>query len=315
MPVSPLPSLPPRIESMVRESLAIEQEDARSAGMLGFMSRSLIQATLPHSDPKTHCYVRTTGLVTLSIIGRPNVGIPYGSLPRTLLAWICTEAVRTKSRVLDLGRSQREFLTRLGLGTGGSYTRPLHNQAHRLFSSLITVEGKAGDDVVLDNTVIAKSARLFWNPRKPDQKSLWQSELELTRDFYEDVVSGPVPIDLRVLNQLRKAPLSMDIYTWVTYRQFLMHAKGQSMVKIPWQALQAQFGANYGSKALTADLTEEEREAKAIQATRHFKSNFLRRLNEVAIFYPALSSAVTETSTHFCMSATTLHLSHKKVVG
>ena len=31
--------------------------------------------------------------------------LPYGNLPRLLIAWLCTEAVRTQSRELVLGRS------------------------------------------------------------------------------------------------------------------------------------------------------------------------------------------------------------------
>jgi hypothetical protein len=85
-----------RISDILDESLAVEYEDAREAGALGFMARALVQATLPHLDPKTHYFERTNGLVTLSIVNRPQVGVPYGTLPRILMAWLCTEAVRTQ---------------------------------------------------------------------------------------------------------------------------------------------------------------------------------------------------------------------------
>ena len=38
--------------------------------------------------------------------------LPYGNLPRLLLAWVSTEAVRTQSRVLVLGKSLSEFTPR-----------------------------------------------------------------------------------------------------------------------------------------------------------------------------------------------------------
>ena len=41
--------------------------------------------------------------------------LPYGNLPRLLLAWVSTEAVRTQSRELVLGRSLSEFMRALGL--------------------------------------------------------------------------------------------------------------------------------------------------------------------------------------------------------
>lgn len=301
-------SLGPRIEGMIRDSLTIEFEDAKQSGMLGYMSRSLVQATLPHTDPKVSHYERTSGIVTLSITGRPSIGIPYGSLPRTLLAWICSESVRTQSRELDLGRSQTEFLQKMGLGTGGSYTRPLKDQATRLFSSLITVTSTNDNQVGLGNTVIAKNARLFWNARNPDERSLWDSVLTLTHDFYEDVTTAPVPIDLRVLHQLKKSPLSMDIYTWACYRQFLMKARGQGIVRIPWAALQAQFGSGYGQEALTRLHDEKERKAKEKQGLWNFKHNFVKRLNEVGIFYPELLEGISDCSKYLTMTSVKLHV-------
>ena len=66
--------------------------------------------------------------------------LPFGNLPRLLLAWVCTEAVRTQSRELVLGRSLSEFMRKLDVissDSGGSWgirTR-LKNQMDRLFSS------------------------------------------------------------------------------------------------------------------------------------------------------------------------------------
>ena len=38
----------------------------------------------------------------------PGNKLPFGNLPRLLLAWVSTEAVRTQSRELVLGRSGRQ---------------------------------------------------------------------------------------------------------------------------------------------------------------------------------------------------------------
>ena len=55
--------------------------------------------------------------------------LPFGNLPRLLLAWVCSEAVRTQSRDLVLGRSLYEFMHKLGLEdrSGG-----LHGERARL---------------------------------------------------------------------------------------------------------------------------------------------------------------------------------------
>ena len=61
--------------------------------------------------------------------------LPFGNLPRLLLAWLSTEAVRTQSRELVLGRSLSDFMRTLGVysSAGGVQTR-LRNQMNRLFS-------------------------------------------------------------------------------------------------------------------------------------------------------------------------------------
>ena len=41
--------------------------------------------------------------------------LPYGNLPRLLLAWVCTEAVQNQNRVLVLGKSLAKFMRELGM--------------------------------------------------------------------------------------------------------------------------------------------------------------------------------------------------------
>lgn len=65
-----------------------------------FMARQLVQATLPHSDPgNVPIWTRTNGRLTLAV--RPYYDRqqqlhlhPYGTVPRLLLFWLTTEAVR-----------------------------------------------------------------------------------------------------------------------------------------------------------------------------------------------------------------------------
>ncbi len=82
----------------------------------GFMMRLLALCTLPRTNPGTRDrYVRRNGPFALIMIAGGEIPkLPYGTLPRLLLAWCCTEAVRTQSRTLVLGRSLAEFMRQLG---------------------------------------------------------------------------------------------------------------------------------------------------------------------------------------------------------
>jgi len=299
-----------RLSDILDESLAVEYEDAREAGALGFMARALVQATLPHLDPKTHYFERTNGLVTLSIVNRPQVGVPYGTLPRILMAWLCTEAVRTQNPELLLGKSQADFMRKLQLATGGRDVARLKDQAHRLFSSMISLTGKRGDETGLENITIAKRAMLFWNPRNPDEESKWESSLTLTADFFEEVTSSPIPIDMRVLHALKQSAMAMDIYTWLTYRVFLLRVKNRGQVVIPWERLKAQFGSGYGSRPgpYATPEGQAERDRKAIS---HFRFSFERRLREVLVFYPEAKNAIDATGSGLTVRACELHIEHR----
>lgn len=304
-----------RINEIIKTSLALEYEDAKEAGLVGYMARCLVQATMPHTDPKASYFERTNGLVTLSIMGKPTVGLPYGSVPRSLLAWICTEAVRTKDPVLNLGRSQAEFLEKLNMHKDGRYTAALRNQAHRLFSSMISLTGEKGNDLGMENLLIARRAFLFWNPKRPEDRALWDSTLTLTGDFFTEVTNSPVPVRLDYLNALRQSPLAMDIYTWLVYRVFLLRAKGRPFVQIPWEGLMAQFGSSYGAAAKLANLSDEEHRKAEQAALRAFKFNFKKRLREVGQFYPEAVDNIEDEGEFLRVKSAVLHIKREPGKG
>ena len=112
---------------------------------LGFMARLLVLCSLPRSNPGNRSkYVRRNGPYTLGMTAGINTKLPYGNLPRLILAWLCTEAVHTQSRVLVLGKSLSGFMRSLGIyhnsgGRGGVQTR-LRNQMDRLFHCTCPVD-------------------------------------------------------------------------------------------------------------------------------------------------------------------------------
>lgn len=290
--------------NLIQAALLVKRETAQEAGTLGFFARTLAQMSLPHSDPKSNYYERTNGLTTLSIIGKPKIGLPYGSIPRLLLAWICTEAVRTQSPILNIGSSQSKFLQALGMQNTGYYIKQLDEQSKRLFSSLISIDYSDEKNFAVENILIAKKAVLCWD--KATETPVWGGQITLTNEFYDEVTQNPVPLDLRVMQALKKSPLAMDIYAWSVYRIFLLRMKNKPFVKIPWEALQAQFGSAYGtnSKMLTIDNQKEVEQ----QALRDFKKNFLGQLNKVTIFYPELADSVEADSDHLTLKSTKLHI-------
>ena len=84
---------------------------------LGFMARLLALCSLPRTNPGDQKeYIRRNGPYALGMVAGLGNKLPFGTLPRLLLAWVCSEAVRLQSRELVLGRSLYEFMRKLGMG-------------------------------------------------------------------------------------------------------------------------------------------------------------------------------------------------------
>lgn len=259
------------LDRLVADALAIEAEEAAKAGALGFMARALVQATLPHKRAPGNEFTRRNGAFTLNMIAPSSVGLPYGTVPRLLLAWLTTEAVRTKNRELVLGDSLSAFMRTLGLlptgGRWGSITR-LKNQTQRLFSATVNCIYEGDDRTAIAGYRIADKAMLWWHPKAHNQAALWQSTVMLSEPFYQEVTQRPVPVDMRALKALKRSPLALDLYVWLTYRMsYLNHA-----TEIPWAALAAQFGSDYGRM-------------------RDFKAAMLNELGKVLTVYPSAKVA------------------------
>lgn len=223
-----------------------------------WMARQLVQATLPHSDPgDVLAWSRTNGNLVLTI--KPDVefdqktgkhvssGIPYGTIPRLLLFWITTEAIRLQSRRLELGNSLSDFMRELDIvptgGRWGTITR-LRQQMNCLFKARISFEYSDEKRDAWLNMDIAPKGELWWDYKNPDNACLFNSWIQLGEDFYNAIVTAPVPIDVRALKALRKSPLALDLYAWATYTVFNVNKSGKER-SVSWELLHQQFGADY----------------------------------------------------------------------
>lgn len=241
----------------------------------GFMARALVQATLPHKKVEGNEFTRTNGHYTLSILAPTAVGLPYGSIPRLLLAWVTTEAARTGSREIELGASMADFMRQLDLipsgGAKGDITR-LKDQVRRLFRSTISLtyrDGRVDADIGFR---LADKTTFWWHAREPEQGHLWQSSITLTEAFFREITEHLVPVNMETLRELKRSPLAIDIYCWLTYRCFT----AKHAATIPWPALAAQFGSDY-------------------KLLRQFKAAFLTELRKVHTHYDAAKFEVTKT--------------------
>jgi hypothetical protein len=258
-------AITPAVEQLISEALAIEAESAQDAGALGFMARAMVQATLPHRKVAGNEFIRRNGNFTLTMLAPTDPGLPYGSVPRLLLAWLTTEAVKTRSRELELGDSLSGFMRELDMlptgGRWGSITR-LKDQTARLFASTVSATYTDAEKRAEMGYRLADKSVLWWDAKRPEQAALWRSSVTLTESFYREIVEHPIPVDMRAIKALKKSPLALDIYAWLTHRA--SYAKKPST--ITWAALAGQFGSDY-------------------KQVRQFKAAFIEALRKVATVY------------------------------
>ena len=243
---------------------------------LGFMARTMALCSLPRTNPGNRLqYKRVNGPFTLYMTASGGNKLPFGNLPRLLLAWVSTEAVKTGRRELVLGKSLSEFMRTLDIysNSGRVHTR-LRNQMKRLFGCTVTMvyEERAGFARV--SSLVADKHEFWWNERKPDQPSLWESKIYLGEQFFNEIIRHPVPLDMNTLTALKRSPLGLDLYLWLVYRTFTLRAPKP----LTWRLLYSQFGAH---PAKASDK----------RTVDNFRTKCLRELKKIKLAWPELNYA------------------------
>lgn len=223
----------------------------------------LCLTVLPHREiAPGHVWQRNTGYASLIVQplqghdGRQR-GVPFGPKARLILLYLMTEAVKTRSREIELGRSMSAWLRAMGVPVGGNNYRTVADQADRIEHSILrfSLTGQQGE-VSLQDSIIRGAFRPFAD-------SGVEHTVQLSEGFYEAIVRHPVPIVEAALRLLVDTCMPLDLYLWLAYR---LHSL-EKPVSISWHALHIQFGAN------TKQL-------------KHFKPRFQRDLAFARAVYP-----------------------------
>ena len=208
---------------------------------LGFMARMMALCSLPRTNPGNRKeYKRVNGPYTLIMTAIGDNKLPYGSSPRLLLAWVSTEAVRTQSRELILGSSLSEFMDKLGMAPVGGVRTRLRNQMRRLFNAHVRLVYKDERGEASVSSSVADRTEFWWNERKPNERVLWDSKIELGEKFFQEIINHPVPLDITTLTALKRCALGLDLYLWLVYRTFGLRAPQ----RLTWRQVYRQFGAH-----------------------------------------------------------------------
>ena len=119
---------------------------------------------------------------------------------------------------------------------------------------------------------VADRTEFWWNERKPDEPTLWESKIYLGEAFFNEIINHPVPLDMNTLTALKRCSLGLDLYLWLVYRTFTLRAPQQ----LSWLQVYRQFGPN-PNNAATHD------------AVQNFRRRVLRELKKIKLAWPELN--------------------------
>jgi Plasmid encoded RepA protein len=191
-----------------------------------------------------------------------QVGIPYGSRARLILFYLQTEAIRGQTPEVNIGPSLSNWLGRMGISRGGLSYQAVREQCRRLSACRLTIGWNADDGSRgFERANIVNKMMFVPNGGDERQGTLWDETVRLSPEFYQSLVSHPVPVAEQGIKLLCNSSLSMDIYVWLAYRL-------RSLTKpttVSWAALHQQFGPEYANvRAFRARFNENLREALCV---------------------------------------------------
>jgi hypothetical protein len=245
-------------------ALVLGEEESR----LGITHAGFALTSLPHKRIQDGVWKREGHRTTLLVeSGRSRsgdlIGVPYGSIARLILLYLQTEAVRTNSPEVALGRSMKAWMSRMSLTTGGKTYQLVTEQARRLSACRLTFFTDRDGGELRHNGAFVRDAITFASVYDRDQPTLWQDRVRLDPSFWLSLQQHPVPVREEAISAIGTRSLAIDVYIWLAYR---LHALTKS-TPIGWGAVHAQFGAGF-------------------RLIRQIKPTFLEALNLALAVYP-----------------------------
>jgi hypothetical protein len=258
--------------TLVEAAYRVLAEDAEK---IGFTYSGFALTSLPHKPQKETVWRREGHNVVLLVeSGRDRsgtpVGLPYGSYARFILLFLQSEAVRTGSREIELGRSMRVWLGTMGLSIGGTTYRMVGEQARRISACRLQFfTDRDGKELMRHGGFVDGSISMAGV--SGDQPGLWQDRVLLNEEFYRALREHPVPVSESALRAIGPRSMAIDIYIWLAYR---LHAVRRD-VEVGWPALYSQFGSGF-------------------QLIRKFRSHFIECLELAVAAYPDARVSIGE---------------------
>jgi hypothetical protein len=250
----PLKPLTPVQRRRLESAAAIADDPPEG---ITFQHTVLCQTSLPYRDPgdSTRVWERRQGAVSLALeAGRVydraaqhlvEVGLPYGSRPRLILAHLNREALLHNSPRIEVESSLTAFIKRV-LDHHSVNTREIgrfRHQLTRFAASLVRMAVDLPDDRAYQVDTKIIDFMELWGGKDERQRVFWPAVVELSPRYYDSLTKHAVPLDERAIGALANSPVALDVYAWLAQR--LHRVDPHRPQFITWVSLHLQFGQGF----------------------------------------------------------------------
>jgi Plasmid encoded RepA protein len=241
-----------RVHRRLIEQVELAEDDEQR---LSFQHTVFCQTSLPYRNPgdDVRLWKRAQGAVSLLVEAghaqHPKtgdwveLGLPWGTKPRLILAHLNAEAIRRQSPVIEVEASLSAFVKRIRRFDGGREIRMFKDQLSRLSVAVVRLAVTRGDRAFQVNSQVVTAFEL-WPELDERQRVLWPSTIRLSQDYFTSLQEHAVPLNEADLAALAHSAMALDLYAWLAQR--LHRVTPLKPVFITWAALKQQFGPDYG---------------------------------------------------------------------
>ena len=179
------------------------------------------------TDKKEITTTYPNNTMTISAIG--DAILPFGSIPRIIVCFLSTESKVTGERTVSIGRTIYDFVKNIGYlpsyiqnGTNEQVMVQLERLYRTEFSHDYS-ESRYLEDGTKETYRHQKSFKIFdeklsFESVKDNLVQQQKASVTLSETFFNEIQAHSVPLKLEILKSLKRSPLALDLYIFISYR-------------------------------------------------------------------------------------------------
>ncbi len=192
--------------------------------------------------------------------------VPAGPKARFVIAYVNDYIQRNDTPTVNMGDSLRAAMEKMNISVGGKNGKELTREVKNFAAAEIGLGVWDDTGHVTHDRALVAPHMSFWLEKNPDQRTIWQPEMTVSREYFAAVREGDrlAPFYWPAMIALQHDTRAMDIHCFLTYRlrnglkrPVVLHAK----------VLHALFGSD-------------------IKELKHFWSRFKKSLLAAHRWYP-----------------------------